>query len=119
MPTPGDEGQNLRFPIYALCVRHADQLDQEFLAPGEVDGRKCVVFYHNKELAELAVEQAAIQSGQKHHLLTIDDKNYLIEVLKAIPHEVRHIVWNKQLEAAGMFDMQVIDCLLGWQIRHG
>jgi hypothetical protein len=113
-----DEGRNLRFPIYALCIEDPDQPDQDFLAEGDLDGRRCVAFYHNQELAELAVEQAARQTEMRHHLLRIDGKDYLIDILKTIPHEIRWIVWNKQLEAAGMYDMQVIDCLLGWQIRH-
>lgn len=118
MDTHNNEGRNLRFPIYALCSHDDNQPDQDLLLVGEVESHQCVIFYHNKELAELAVEQADAQYGPGHNLLCIGGKDRLIEVLKAVPHEVRHIVWNKQLEAAGTFDMQIIDCLLGWQIRH-
>jgi hypothetical protein len=118
MPIIKDERRELTFPIYALCICDASRRDQYFLAQGEIEGLESVIFYHNKELAELAVEQATKQTDQEHELLVIADKDHLIEVLKIIPHEVRHIVWNKQLEATGVFDLQIIDCLLGWQIRH-
>src|SRR4051794_31058415 len=98
MTTSRAEGRNIRFPIYALCNHNPDRPNEDFLAQGEVEGHQCVVFYHNNELAELAVEQASKKSSERHHLVTIDDKQNLIEVLTAIPHDVRHVLWNKQLE---------------------
>ena len=122
MTSSSNEGRHLRFPIFALCWSDPTRPGDDLLLDGEVEGRKCILFYHNKELAELAVEQANRKDQESpHHLLPIDSKEYLIEILKAVPagpEGVDHIVWDKQLEAAGTFDCQIINCFLGWLLRR-
>lgn len=113
-----DEARNLLFPVFALCERRPDRPEQDCLVRGEIGGNLAVLFFHNKELAELAVEQANDRAGREHCLLVIRDRQRLIEVLTAIPHEVRTVSWNKAPDSAGAFDMQVLDTLLGWLIRH-
>jgi hypothetical protein len=114
-PDAADTSKHYRFPMYVLCYREDGE---ELIVDVELENLLCVCFYHNKELAELAVEQADTKDGPCHHLSRIDDKARLIEVLTAIPREVGNIIWNKQLEAAGTFELQAINCFLGWVIRH-
>lgn len=113
------DNDNLRFPVWALCLESELNLEGELFVIGDVDGVECLMMYRNEELAELVVEQANSQyADKKHKLLTYDNRQDFTEQLQVIPHKYRHICWNKPLGASGTFQLQVIDCLLGWLIRH-
>ena len=115
-----DEERNARVPVWILCQSHRPGSPPGTipLAIAQIEDVECLLCYRNQELAELVVAQANSSEGVTHKLLRLNTLDEVIEQLSILPHEYRHICWNKPMEAAGTFELQVIDTLLGWLIRH-
>lgn len=59
---PIAESDNLRLPIWALCVVSENRTGGNVFVVGDVEDVECLLMFRNRELAELVEEQANLEN---------------------------------------------------------